>query len=65
MSARQPLGTTEEVAAYLQKPVRTLDQWAWLGTGPKFSKVGRTRRYVWADVDSWLEAQSSDARIAS
>jgi excisionase family DNA binding protein len=57
LTARQPLGTTREVAEYLQKPVRTLDQWAYLGIGPKYARVGRERRYKWSDVDAWLEAQ--------
>ncbi len=36
--------------------VRTLDQWAYLGKGPAFVKVGRHRRYRTEDVERWLEA---------
>lgn len=61
---RQPLGTTTDVAEYLQVPDKTLIQWRWLGTGPKFHRVGRHVRYRWEDVVSWLESQASgdDAR---
>jgi excisionase family DNA binding protein len=61
-SDRRSLATTEQVAEYLQKPVATLHQWAYLGTGPRFAKVGRTRRYRWSDVDAWLDEQT---RMAS
>jgi len=57
---RQPLATTEEVAAYLQLEIGTLDQWAWQGIGPRYTKAGRRRRYRWEDVDDWLRSRSSD-----
>jgi predicted DNA-binding transcriptional regulator AlpA len=34
---------------------RTLDQWAYLGTGPRFVKIGRHRRYDPRDVEAWIE----------
>ena len=61
MSIRKPLGTSTEVAEYLGVPARTLDQWAYLGTGPKWSKVGRYRRYRWSDVEKWLDEQACKA----
>ena len=54
---RLPLGTTEEVAEYLQVPAKTLIQWRYLRKGPKFHKIGRHVRYRWTDVDAWLETQ--------
>lgn len=54
---RHNLATSAEVAEYLAVPVRTLDDWAHRRTGPKFSKVGRYRRYRWADVEKWVDAQ--------
>lgn len=57
---RQPLATSAEVAEYLNVPVRTLTQWAHKRTGPKYSKVGRHRRYRWADVEAWLEQQARE-----
>jgi predicted DNA-binding transcriptional regulator AlpA len=51
---RRALATKAEVAAFLQKPEHTLDQWRYLGRGPKAIKVGRTLRYRWSDVEAWL-----------
>ncbi|GIH17059.1 helix-turn-helix transcriptional regulator [Rugosimonospora africana] len=56
---RRPLGTTNEVAQFLQVPPRTLDQWAYQGLGPKYAKVGRYRRYRWSDVEKWLDDQAA------
>jgi excisionase family DNA binding protein len=61
MAERHPLASSAEIAEYLGVPVRTLDQWSYGGTGPRFSKVGRHRRYRWADVEQWLDQQSSEA----
>jgi hypothetical protein len=52
-----PLMDTPTTAGYLNVPPATLDQWAYRGTGPKWSKVGRHRRYRLADVDAWLLEQ--------
>lgn len=58
----QPLATTEEVAAYLRDvPKHTLEQWRSQGKGPKYRKVGRHVRYVWADVYAWLDEQCRGA----
>ena len=35
-----------QVAELLRLPVRTLDQWRYLGKGPKYIKVGRHVRYT-------------------
>jgi predicted DNA-binding transcriptional regulator AlpA len=59
MAARRPLGTIDEVADYLQKPVATLYAWRTKGIGPKASKVGRTLRYRWEDVERWLDEQAA------
>lgn len=42
-------------ATYLDKPVKTLQQWRWRSEGPPYCKVGRSVRYRKADVDLWLE----------
>lgn len=58
MASRIPLGTTEEVAEYLGDiPVKTLVQWRYKGTGPKYVRVGKHVRYRWSDVEAWLAAQ--------
>lgn len=48
--------TPTELAARLKVPVGTLHQWAYLGRGPAYVKVGRMRRYLKAEVDRWLAA---------
>lgn len=35
--------------------IRTLDNWAWLGKGPAYIKLGRHRRYRRADVERWID----------
>ena len=40
---------------------RTLDQWAYLGTGPRFVKIGRHRRYDPRDVEAWIESRNMAA----
>jgi excisionase family DNA binding protein len=54
---RRPLAKREEVAEYLQLPVKTLARWASLGIGPPYQKIGRHTRYRWADVERWLDRQ--------
>ena len=56
-----PLGTPEQVADYLQKPVKTLAEWRSHGDGPRYFKVGRNVRYDWADVRAWLVGQRVDS----
>lgn len=55
MSEIRNLATTDEVATYLRKPPRTLEQWRYRGVGPRYIKVGgRDVRYRWQDVEAWL-----------
>jgi len=65
MVARQPLGTSPEVAAYLQVSERTLDDWAYRGGGPEFSYVGQQRRYKWEDVEKYLAERSRSRRVTA
>jgi predicted DNA-binding transcriptional regulator AlpA len=60
MRDTRALATSPEVATHLGISPRTLDQWAWRRTGPKWSKVGRSRRYRWADVEKWVESQATE-----
>jgi excisionase family DNA binding protein len=54
MAARSPLATSAEVAAYLRVSERTVEDWAYRGGGPQFSRVGQQRRYRWEDIDRYL-----------
>lgn len=55
---RERLATIEEVAEYLGKTVNSLYVMRHRGTGPRSSKVGRTVRYRWSDVEKWLDEQA-------
>ena len=62
MIRKQPLATSEEVAAYLQVSERTLDDWAYRDRGPRFSHAGQQRRYRWEDVERYLAERSRGAQ---
>jgi predicted DNA-binding transcriptional regulator AlpA len=49
------LGTPTQVAEYLRTTVDSLAQKRYLGTGPKFIKVGHKVLYRWSDVLEWLQ----------
>lgn len=57
---REPLATVTEVAEYLGITPNALYVMRQRGTGPKSSKVGRTVRYRWADVEKWLDQQAGE-----
>lgn len=50
------LSTPDQLAAWLQLPVKTLYAWRHKGDGPPALKVGRHLRYRRADVLRWLDA---------
>lgn len=49
------LMTPADVAAYLQKPVKTLANWRCLGVGPASIRVGGAVRYRKSDIELWLD----------
>ncbi|WP_433762113.1 helix-turn-helix domain-containing protein [Nocardia sp. CA-135398] len=49
--------STEEVSRRLKIPEKTLANWASLGKGPRFARMGRYRRYRLSDLIIWEEAQ--------
>lgn len=53
----EPLASKEEVAEILGVEPRTLDNWASLGKGPVYVKVGGLKKYDLADVRQWVEAR--------
>ena len=64
-SAPERLATPDEVADYLQKPVKTLAQWRSRGIGPKYTKPGgHDVRYDWADVLEWVTSQQPASATA-
>jgi len=56
----RPLATPREVSVYLQKPVKTLAQWRYLGIGPAYTRQGRDVRYDWEDVFAWVRGTRID-----
>ena len=63
--AMEQLMTPGEVADLIQKPVRTLAQWRWLRTGPRFVKCGGDVRYFRSDIVRWLDEQAVEPRPAA
>lgn len=55
----------QELADRLKVPVKTPAQWASLGKGPRFAKIGKYARYKLSDVIAWEEAQFSGAPDAA
>ncbi|MFK4790057.1 helix-turn-helix domain-containing protein [Microbacterium sp. ZW T5_56] len=55
------LMTTEQLAEYLQIPVRTLEDWRSprRKTGPRWIRLGKRIQYRRATVDAWLESQET------
>ncbi|MFF2082696.1 helix-turn-helix domain-containing protein [Nocardia sp. NPDC058176] len=51
--------STAELAARLKIPAKTLATWASSGTGPRYARIGRYRRYRLGDIRAW-EAERLD-----
>jgi hypothetical protein len=49
--------TQEQLAQRWYLSPRTLEQWRWLGKGPKFLKIGARVLYREEDVEAWEAAQ--------
>ncbi|KMK68600.1 AlpA family transcriptional regulator [Puniceibacterium sp. IMCC21224] len=49
--------TQQQLAARWQMSPRTLEQWRWLGKGPRFLKIGARVLYREEDVEAWEAAQ--------
>lgn len=58
--AMNALLDTRALSEQLLIPESTLDQWAYLGKGPVYLKIGRHRRYRPEDVEAWLDANRHD-----
>lgn len=48
--------TTVEVSNRLKIPPKTLANWASLGKGPRYVRIGRFRRYRWSDLLAWEQS---------
>lgn len=49
--------TQQQLAARWMMSPRTLEQWRWLGKGPRFTKIGARVLYSDADIAAYEAAQ--------
>ena len=61
MNEHDRLLTAEELADFLDIPIKTLYAWRSRGGGPVGLRVGRHIRYRWADVELWIEDRITDS----
>ena len=54
--------TSKEAAGYLRTSDAVLQQWRYLGKGPKYYKLGRKVIYKRTDLDAWMESQAVTPR---
>ena len=54
LSVLPALLSPQQLAGFLQIPVKTLYQWHYLGTGPAALRIGRHLRYRRSSVARWL-----------
>ena len=57
--------TERQVAEHLGLSVATLRAWRHRGKGPRFLRLGRSVRYLPADVDEFVRASAVDTRSDS
>jgi len=57
-AARTGNATIREAATYLRRSPKTLRNWRAMGIGPRWNGTGHGVRYRWADLDTWLDAQT-------
>ena len=54
MNEDDRLLTAEDLANFLDVPIKTLYAWRYRGEGPIGFRVGRHIRYRWTDVEQWI-----------
>jgi excisionase family DNA binding protein len=57
--------TLEQVAEYLQVPIRTVKEWRYQGKGPRFIRVGRHLRCDPDDLAQWIKDQKAEQEKAA
>ena len=56
------LVSIQELAAYLDVPVKTIYAWRTHGEGPRGFRIGRHVRFRWPDVEAWVSEQIAAER---
>jgi len=51
---RERLLSVQELADYLEVPVKTIYTWRHHKTGPRGFRVGKHLRFRWGDVEAWV-----------
>ncbi|MCH7586179.1 MAG: helix-turn-helix domain-containing protein [Acidobacteria bacterium] len=54
MEEHDRLLTSEDLASFLDVPIKTLYSWRYRGEGPVGFRVGKHIRYRWTDVEHWI-----------
>ena len=54
MTDSDRLLTVEDLATFLDIPIKTLYAWRYRGEGPVGFRVGKHVRYRWTDVEQWI-----------
>ncbi len=54
MNEDDRLLTAEDLANFLDVPIKTLYAWRYRGEGPVGFRVGKHVRYRWTDVERWI-----------
>ena len=54
MEEHDRLLTSEDLASFLDVPIKTLYSWRYRGEGPVGFRVGKHVRYRWTDVEHWI-----------
>lgn len=58
--------STQDLADYLDVPLKTIYAWRYRGQGPRGLRVGRHVRFRWSDVEDWVTQQvAKDTRGGS
>lgn len=53
----RPLATVQELADFLNiKDTKTVRNWARSGYGPPVHKIGGSVRYLWSEIEAFVEA---------
>ena len=63
MTDNDRLLTVEDLANFLDGPIKTLYAWRYRGEGPVGFRVGKHVRYRWTDVEQWIRDRVRVAEV--
>ena len=65
MTDNDRLLSAEDLAAFLDVPIKTLYMWRYRGAGPIGFRIGRHTRYRCSDVEQWIGGRGRGAGVES